>query len=632
MANLLGTAVNSLSVYQTALATTSNNIANSNNEDYNRQRVELSTQIPNPQGRSFVGTGVQVDQISRAYDDFTALAIRDAESSVGRGEILEDFATRVNTLLSDDGSSLAPSLQAFYGSIADVSSDPSSIPPRSALLGEADNLASQFNSLAAEIDDLNSEVNGRVINQVAEINTIATGIVDLNNAINAVGGQNGSTFPNDLFDQRDALLKDLSSLVSVTTVQQQDGILNVLIGVGQLLVSGATQNVLQSVPSGRNPNEVSVAIQSNGALVDITSSLAGGSLSGLLSFQQTELDGVQNVLGRLAIGVSSLVNAQHVEGQDLNGNLGTNVFSVGQPNVFANTNNTGAATVAVTVTTASDLQASDYELRFDGTNFNVVRQSDNATVANSTGPTIAVDGLTFTIAGGAPATGDRFYAEPYANSAAGFSNLLTDPRSIAAALPTKTEEAVANVGTGTITRPVISDATDVNLQNTVTLTFNDPPTTFDQLDVTLGVTTAGVAFTSGNTITINGNDFVLSGVPQPGDVFTLQANTNATTDNGNSLLLDRTQTIRIFDGGTNTLAATYDRAVADAGIRTQQLQATLASDQGILTNLNDRRESISGVNLDEEAGDLLRFQQAFQALSRTIQVAQATFDSILQAT
>jgi len=635
MAGLLNTAVSGLRAYQAALTTTSHNISNVNNEGFSRQTVDLKARSPQTFGSISVGQGVDLTSITRVVDEFTNTNIRDFQSSFSRLDMFNSFSSRVENIVSDEQGSLMPALDSFFNAMNDVANDPASNAPRVVLMGATDNLVQRFDSLSTELEQLSKEVDSRIVFEIENINALTTELARVNDSITTSSSANAQ--PNDLFDQRDGLLKQLSEKLAVTVVKQTDGTLNVLAGTGQLLVTGAVSIDLSSQVNVFQPDRLGVTLESaGGASIDISNTISGGSLGGLLDFRNNMLDSAQNRLGRTAIALSDAVNSLHQQGYDLNGNMGAAYFSAGTPAVLDKVTNTGTAAVAVTISDVAALTTSDYEVRFTGGNYSITRLSDNAIVAGpAAGPVFNnIDGLDFTIAGVA-ADSDSFYVRPTRTGASDFQSLMSDTFAIAAAAPIRTAASSTNLGDSGISAGEVVDATNPNLLNTVTVTFNNPAGTFDVFDVTAGalIVPAGRAYTPGMTVAENGWQIQLTGnAPQPGDVLTIQENVGGSSDSRNALLLAGLTSQGLVDGGTKTLEQDYGALTAEVGGVAQQVLVGMEVENSLLNNAVQERETKSGVNLDEEAADMIRFQQAYQALARVIQTAQAVFQSLLEST
>jgi flagellar hook-associated protein 1 FlgK len=326
----------------------------------------------------------------------------------------------------------------------------------------------------------------------------------------------------------------------------------------------------------------------------------------------------------------------------LNGVLGTNLFSQAVPLVSSNTNNTGTAVVSASVVAGTDytaLTGSDYTLRFNGgTSYTLTRMSDNLVTNFATLPLTPVDGLTLSTTAGAVA-GDSFLIRPTVNGARDIAPVITDPAKIAAASPVRSNAAIANLGTGKISAATVNQPnpvtpnpahplTDLNLQQPVTITFTSA-TTYNVTGIGTGLPVVGAAYAAGANISYNGWTVQISGTPTATDTFTIGSNINATTDGRNALTLAGLQTQNTMAGGTTSYQGAYSQLVSYVGNKTRELEVTSQAQTSMVEQSVQALQSFSGVNLDEEAANLLRYQRAYQAAGKALQIANTMFDTIL---
>ena len=413
------------------------------------------------------------------------------------------------------------------------------------------------------------------------------------------------------------------------------------IGNGQPLVVGTTTYELTTVASSTDLGRLEVGYITNGKTVTLPeNSMTGGKLGGLFEFRSKSLDPMQNSLGRIALGIAETFNAQHRLGQDQNGALGGDFFNSAQPAVNSDVNNTGTAVVGATISNVSALTTSDYRVSYDGTNYSVTRLSDNASMySGATFPAATIDGVDLTMASGPMAAGDKYVVRPTVNGAADFNVLIKDLSSIAAATPIVTAATTTNTGTGAISAGSINAAfTAATVATPVTLTYTAAGGTLSGFPAAMPVTvtTNGVAttyaagapvpYTAGSTISFGGAEIKLSGAPADGDTFKISANVNGSGDNRNMLALGELQTKNILQGGTANYNTAYSQLVSLVGNKTRELQVNSAAEGGLLKSLQTTQQSESGVNLDEEATNLLQYQQAYQAAAKVMQAVSDMFD------
>ena len=622
---------------QRALSTTANNITNASTEGYNRQRVNFSSRPPEFLGGSFQGTGVQVSSVDRIFDSFLTNEIRTSLSGEGRLSTFAGLAERTGNIVGSEASGLSGGLQSFFSSLEALANDPSSTPVRQVVISEAESLARRFNTLDSRLSSLAREVDGRVAGTVQEINGLAASIAELNDRIARAPGANSGAGPNDLLDQRDQLISELSEKIEVSTTDQGDGVVNVFIGNGQNLVLGARASRLDVGPGAFGPQTQEVRIGN----APVTNQLTGGELGGLLDFRREILEPTRNELGRTAVALSQEFNNIQREGLDLRGALGEDLFAVGDPVVLGAGGNTGAGQVQVTVDDPSGLTGNDYRLSFDGTDLTLVNTStgESSTLdissefADGNPVEWSIDGLSINIDDASLlSAGDRFQIQPTRTAAGGMSTLFSDPSKLAAASPIRAGADLANLGDAAISFGQIDDVSNPSLGNEVTITFDDPPTTFSVFDETAGTALAtGVPFASGEDIEYNGWTVQIDGEPAAGDRFTIEANSSGVGDNRNALQMAGLFDKNLLDDGETSLFGQVDGLVSRVGSATASANTALESQRGLLAQAKAARESVSGVNLEEEAANLIKFQQAFEANAQVIRVADTIFQSLINA-
>ena len=633
----LNVGVTGLNAASIGLTTTSHNIANASTAGYNRQLIVQGTNTPMLSGAGFIGQGTNVQTVKRIYNQFLCRQVLSAQTSASEMDGYLSQIQQIDNLLADPAAGLSPALADFFKGTQEVAANPASVPARQSMLSAAQALASRFQSLDQRMTEIRDGINSQITSEISLINSYSKEIADINQRIILAGAGSLAHEPNDLLDQRDQLIADLNKEVRVTTIVQSDGAFNVFIGSGQPLVIGTESYTLAAKAAADDPQRLVVAMQMPGGNTTELpeSQITGGTLGGLVAFRSGSLDSAQNALGRVAIALSQNFNAQHQLGQDLTGALGGNFFSVASPTAFASTNNsgTGVVTASFSATAAADLTSSDYQLSYTAAGYVLTRLSDNYSWPAGASPAAVAtaSGQGFNLAlSGAPAIGDTFKIEPTRTGAQSLRVVIGDPRNIAAAAPIRSSAALANTGTGAIGAGSVNapPPPNANLQQTVTITFNNPPTTFDVNGTGTG-NPAGVAFTAGGNITYNGWTVQISGTPASGDVFTIASNVNGVSDNRNAVALAGLQTTTTMMGGTASYQSAYSQLVSEVGNKTRQVQTIGKAQQNLVDQAVAAQQSMSGVNLDEEAANLLRYQQAYQASAKVIQIAGTLFDELL---
>lgn len=628
--------VSGLAAAQAGLLTTGHNISNASTPGFNRQQIVQSTNTPQFTGAGYFGQGTNVTTVQRVYNQFLASQTLSAQTRLSELNAYADQIRQVDGLLADPSAGLSTALNDFFRGVHEVAANPASIPARQSMLSMAQALVGRFQSVDGRLNEIRDGVDTQLASTVADINSYTTQIAALNQRIILAQAAGPGQPANDLLDQRDQLIAQLNQQVRVTTLTESDGSLSVFVGNGQAVVVGAQSYGLATMQSGEDASRMTVGITlaSGGTAALPEAMLTGGTLGGLLAFRRESLDTAQNALGRIALGLAETFNAQHRLGQDLTGALGGNFFTAPAPQVITPNNppNGGTAAIGVAVASAANLTTSDYRLTANGGgNYTLVRLSDSTTVFSATALPQTVDGLTISLASGAANAGDSFLIQPTRAAAHDIAVALTDARSIAAAAPIRTAASNGNSGTGAISAGSVNAPPPVNanLTQTVTITFNNPPTTFDVVGTGTG-NPAGVAYTAGGSISYNGWTVEIGGTPAAGDVFTISANSAGVADNRNALLLAGLQTGKTLAGGTASYQSAYAQIVSDVGNKTREIQVTATAQESVVKQAEEAQQSLSGVNLDEEAANLLRYQQAYQASGKMIEIADKLFNTLLE--
>ena len=543
-------AVSGLVAFQRALNTTSHNIANVATEGYSRQRVELSARTPQLFGPNYIGKGTQTSDIVRVYDQFKTDLVRDRTSNVKELEAFQGVANQLDAVFGDEEAGLNPALNEFFNSLQDLSTSPASTPARQVVLSKAESLSERFHTLNSQLSDMQSSVNKELEINITQVNGLSQSIADINHDIVLAKGAASGGNPNDLLDQRDVLIQQLAEYVDVSTVPADDGSVNVFIGNGQPLVLGATAQQLVATRNEFDVSQTEVSLQTNGNTLPITKYITGGELGGLLRVREEVINTAQQQLGKISIGLSSAFNTQHTAGSDLLGAAGNDFFNTvdtSAPTVLPSSNNNPASgSVSMTIDSVNALQASDYQLNYDGASFSLIRLRDNTVVdsgftVGDMPRTVGSEGISLSLSGSVSA-GDGFLVRPTYNAAGQFGVQIKDTNEIAA-----------------------------------------------------------------------------------GAAGSLQGN------NENALALTQIQTSKILKNGTATIQESFGEIIADVGVKTNAAFVKGRAQQALLDQAIEAQASVAGVNLDEEAANLIKFQQAYAANATVVRVMDEVFQTLLNA-
>jgi flagellar hook-associated protein 1 FlgK len=443
-----------------ALQTTGSNIANANTPGYSRQQVELTTAGGQNTGAGFFGKGAQVQTVSRAADDFLTRAAALSKSQAALDSTHLEQLRRLEEVFPPGEQGIGQAAGQLLNAFVDVANRPQDAAARQVVLARTEELASRLRSAGAQLDSLQSGVVQDFETSIKTVNALAQRVAELNGQIAGAFGS-GHT-PNDLLDQRDLLVSQISEYVQVTTLHADDGSLGLFIGGGQRLVLGTDALQLKAMSDSYDPSRVRLGIREAGVDRMLPgASLNGGSLAGLLAFQDKDLTDAHALLGQMAAAIAGSLNEQQARGLDLRQPAGSGapLLAVGAPRVLPASSNTGGGSVALTVTDPSQLQASEYELRPDpgmAGSYLLTRLADG--LQRSVAPGDTIDGFTLSVGTPAPAAGDRFLLQPVSRAAQGVERKLEDPKGIAAAAPLSAVAGAENEGTGSVASARVTEA------------------------------------------------------------------------------------------------------------------------------------------------------------------------------
>lgn len=460
MSGLLSNAISGLQASQNALRTAGHNISNANTAGYSRQEVNYATRPEqNIGGAGFIGSGVTTTSIERVVSEFVTTQLRLDTSTYNQLAKYNSNIGKVDKLLADKSTGLSGALQTFFSAMQNGANDPSSTPGRQLIVTEAESISNRFNNLYQRFSEVEKSVNGEIRTVASQMNSLASSIAALNQSIGEARASGSGNSPNDLMDKRDEALRQLAELVSVQTVTQGDGDVNVFIGNGQPLVIGT------QVSSFSVTNDGQIQLKSNGAVSDITAQVSGGQIGGLLAFRNEVLAPSMNELGRIAIVLADQFNTQQQQGIDLDGDYGQKIFKDINDPILASArvkHDSGNAspydrTLNVTIKDSSKITTSDYQ--FDiipgSNNYLITRLSDKTVVSqgmlSGAYPTsIEFDGVSLNLTRGSFQGGDSFTLQPTRNGANDITSVIQRPEDLAFAVPIRTATNTGNSGAGLI--------------------------------------------------------------------------------------------------------------------------------------------------------------------------------------
>ena len=543
MSSLINSAMSGLSAAQSALNTVSNNISSYNVAGYTRQTTILGASNSTLTGGGWVGNGVYVSGVQREYDAFITNQLRAAQNQSSGLTTRYQQMSKIDDVLSDTTNSLSANLQDFFKSLQTLVSNAEDPAARQTVLGKADGLVNQFKTNDQYLRDQDAQVNTAISTSVDQINNYAKQIANLNDQISRLTGVGAGASPNELLDQRDQLVSELNKIVGVDVTVQDSGTYNISIANGYTLVQGSNASQLAAVKSSADPARTTIAyVDAAAGNVEISEKqITTGSLGGLLTFRSQDLDQARNTLNQMALAFADAMNTQHQAGFDANGDKGGKLFDFGSLAVLSNGKNTGSASVTATMTDSTKVQATNYKVEYNGTDWTITRLSDNTsfTAKPDASGNLSFDGLNVKISGSAN-NKDSFIVKPV-------------------------NDVIVNMDVA------ISDESKLAMAS---------------------------------------------------------AQGSGESDNTNGQKLLDLQSAKLV-GGNKTFNDAYAALVSTVGSTTASLKTSSETKVNVVTQLTKQQQSISGVNLDEEYGNLQRYQQYYLANAQVLQTASTLFDALI---
>jgi flagellar hook-associated protein 1 FlgK len=577
----LDIAKQAIAANQYGLSVTGQNIANVDNTSYSRQLVELQNGTSVKIGDLVFGTGVDVTQISAAVDDLLQAWLYDQTSTANAyGQMASNLSYIEDIYNLDSENSLDSLFSEFWNSWSELSNNPTGTAERSGVLESGEAIVEQLNDMGDSLNALSATVNNRIEVAVDSVNSITAQIDELNNAITAIEAQEDA-IANDLRDERSALVTELASLLDITTYEQNDGSLLVTTANGSAILVGSGGSRELSVSQGQ------VMWKSSGGSVDISDQISGGSIGGWLDIRDEVIPEYQAELDALTEAFIWNVNYQHSQG------AGLTYFD-----------DTVTGSYAVDTTTTNQLDTLDY---FD--NVDLTEPFSIWIADSSSGTTV------------------------YSETTVDFSAL--DGTSTMADVAATFNSAVTGVTASVVDGAIVftPDSTDYQFA------FGGDDS---GLAAALGINT----FFTGSSIEdigvntqVSDTDLIAAGQldDTTGEI--------AAGDNSNAHLLAECGELRVeidtysFDRTSDTPATVatittttdgyYETMVSNLGIVTDSVARNLETAESLLAELQEQRDTVSAVSLDEEMINLVKYQNAYNAASKLLTVADEMLDAII---
>ncbi|MBO6070027.1 MAG: flagellar hook-associated protein FlgK [Succinivibrionaceae bacterium] len=657
---LLSIGKSAVAAQQQMLNTTSNNIANVGTEGYVRQRSQTYTSLLN------YGVGETItERLNNTYSQQEVW--RDTSISNYYDTVYGQLSS-IDKYLSSESTGMSGAILDTLKSLQSAVNDPSSLAQRTEFIGSVNGLVNRFNTLYTDVNNTQQFNTSRIREDIGTVNEIIAKIANLNKAVQATLGEKSSVAYN-LQDQRDAAIQELSKYMDIRTYNQKDGVILVTLSTGHSLVlQDGNHAVLEEVPGKFDYSNSQLNLTYKNSRGDTSSETTldnttiGGELGGLLEVR-TEIEEVEKSLGQLAIAMADAFNQGNHHGVDLNGNLGGDIFTIA-PVTTLGSNSNSVVTTTVNFGEGANVTTNDFYIEFtSATEYNVYTVArDNAErVEILTGQTdtelnLSDYGITIKFDGTTKAKGDYFFIQPTLAAAFDINPAITSESQLALASALKAEVDPLNFGKATAVISNIYNTSSIDTSTgklelkagapaSVIIDNNGDYEVFDSDKNSLGVADSscnGVNILAhiqqgGTPLSeIYGYDITVNGKVFAGDQFKIEVNSNGIGDNSNGLAMCEMQTADLVASGTSngvkqTFVERYSLLTSEFGTVVNNASANATASEAKLAQSVAQYENITGVSLDEEAANLVKFQQYYQAAARIISASQTVFDALISA-
>lgn len=657
MANLLQIGSSGVLGHQRMLNTTGNNISNVNTEGFSRQRSHTQSQIDN--------MGIARSISEREVNQFAQAEVLIDTSAFNNRDKFLDEITRTDQVLSDDSNNLSGGITALFESFHTVNDDPTSLSNRQLAISDATSLASSFRNVGLQLDSQVRTANSEIAAKPEILNSLIKEIHGFNHqvmiAANTSQGVSGS-----LYDQRDESIKALASELDISIIQNDNKSISINLLTGQPLVMQSSVSQFKVIPNNPDTSRTELALQIDNNLMQLQETDLGGSVGALFEFRDEAVYPVLREIGQLGLGIGDAVNTQNKMGLDLNGEMGKDIYTIPPTEAKGYQGNSNPEHIVrskITPGEGSSLTTNEYQVIMTSpVSFDVYEVKDGQkgttplTLNGAFPGPVNIDEhgfeIDFTAAPGGFQSGDKFLVSPTLFNLSDYDMSISRPEDIALASVLRTSRGSHNMTESALLVTEISDPTLSFANNALKATAPQQVTInssgdFDIFDGngTLLATTPGALF--GLDLFANavpplnpgvGYDVKISGKPNPGETFELEYNSDAMADNSNGLLLaglenaDKLRKNFKYNGENQmTFAEGISTLISNVGNKTRAARVDKSATEAKLTQSQNWVESVSGVNLDEEAANMVRYEQAYNASAQVVNISKEIFDTILNA-
>lgn len=601
MSDMLVISSSAAMAFRKALDVTSHNVANVGTEGYSRQRAEILSNSPSIVGSTMNGGGSRTDMVERVYSEFMQKQLVAINASVKGYEESLSYSKQVEGIIAGNDEGVQQFMQRYFDAMQNLSDNPTSRVNRQLMLDEANNLTGHINNISVVLDDTQYQVNAQIKDLTDQINDQLEIVQNLNSLVANVRAQSKQA-PNDLLDKREQAILELSDMVEVKTFEQPDGTVDIHSVRGKVpLLSDNTVTYIQANDSPfPEENRIELYAQIGGQRTMVSDLLiGGGQLGGVLDFRKNMLDRAQNELGVTLNAFVAANNWQHYMGYDESGNAGEHIFKPLAATGLAykdNANFGGNVLVSFNPIDSADLVAGEGSPYHSGQPLTYNAKEQDLADAYAAIGRMSPDGY----------------------------EMYFDGRDWKVTNLASQESATFAAGSSVQFEGLRFEATGLN-QEGDRFIVKPHQAILKQFDTVMR-DGQNIATRGQSPIDFSGDGSLGDEVPAPaGD------GDNVNIANMASLLSKKVMFSNDAGQPSETLLGGYSKMASTVGMYVRGQEVQFDAQTNSYANIKDRRDSYSGVSLDEEAANLMRFQQAYQAAAQVMQTSQTIFQTLLGA-
>lgn len=605
----------SIMAHTDAISTAGHNISNANTEGYSRQRVQLKEfdplyrpELERPERAGMIGQGIDVQSINRVRDEMLDQRITAQQNQESYWDTRSKYYTMIEQIYNEpDEVSVRSNMDKFWESWQELSMNPESQAARQAVVTRGESLTDAIKSKWENLMGVGSLLNSDIDSTVKQVNSYANQIAALNSEIIRSRGMGDN--PNDLLDRRDLLVDKLSKLANITTDQRDPDEFMVHLDGKVLVQGGIARNFdLVSLTDNNGYEKLVWADTREDAFV------SGGTLGALIELRDVDIRNEIQSLNTMTMNFSDLVNDVHRNAYGANNVTGLDFFTQHSfvENVNGNFDRDGDGNFD-----------HSYIFRFTGTTtLNPQEQIGFEGVMTFSGPSGNVQ-------------------VPYhpTDTVETVINRINDSNGEVKAYLDRNNNLVLKGTTAqNVENPdfVIRHVEDsgfflTGYSGILSASGADGAYDFARADAVNSL--AGAQFAVSPVLNPAGyievNNVIKNDVKSVAAAFRDDSGNVNAGDARAAVEIASIRNTKVMIGHERTLDDYFADSVTNVGLKGEQAENNLKSHMAIMNDLRTMRDSISGVNIDEELSDIIKFQHGYNAAAKFVTIWDSLIDTVI---